>query len=115
MAIASVTMNKAKWNEAVEIASTAIDGTDGAKVVVSETAIENTVLLLVNGAGSAATVVVKAGDGVMGVEDDLSLSIAANKTAVFMADSKYAQKDGSNRIIKLTGPSTVSVQAITKQ
>ncbi len=87
----------------------AIDATNGAEVVWKESD-EKYTIVLQNTASSVGTAVIKAGNGVHGV-NDLDVEVPANSTVCLSLDSaRFKQLSGTDKgKVLFTGPATIGV------
>lgn len=112
MAIKDITLQKVNLNEGkvvtFEAATAAADG----YAVDFSAQDERTVFLFQNGGTAEATVKVKAGNGIQGVTDLDTLSIAAGGVAAFRLDSgAFKQVTGDNKGKAVFIPSATTVKA----
>lgn len=107
MAEVNVTLQKMELNQGLELAAAvALDATDGAYIAFKGQDTKTVVLL--TGTGEA---VVKAGDGIQGM-NDLTVTVGANGTALELESGAFKLVSGAHKgTVHITGPATVKVQA----
>lgn len=112
MAIKEIALQKVELNEGkvvtLEAATAAADGF----AIDFSAQDERTVFLFQNSGTAAATVQVKAGNGIQGVTDLEAFSVDAGGIAVFRLDSgAFKQVTGENKGKAVFIPSTTTVKA----
>lgn len=102
-----------KFNEASDAITTSgllgtVDATDGAHFTLDDSS--DKVLLMLQGATADASVTIKAGNGIQGV-NDLTFTVASGKTKLICIESgRFKNMSGANKgkvIITYTGASAV--------
>lgn len=108
MAATQVKLQKAELNKGVNMtAASALDGSAGALIEFGGQ--DTKTILIFSGSGTAT---IKAGTGIQGVAD-LEITAQENGVAVELDSGAYKITTGENKgKVKVTGATTVKVQAI---
>lgn len=113
MAKTTLTPNTLSLNEWGTIAFTSC-GTDGAKIPAVNADFKR-VILVNNTSSSAVTVTVKKGNGIQGVKDLDSFSVAASGiAAIRLDDGRYKNVSGTDKDYIIVTPSAATPMAVVE-